>query len=119
MRSRRGNDGKTPDDWTHRRVSDRLPACIADHADGREPFHRHRAGWPLATTTGITYTATMVLLAVKGATFFPPRASRRAEPPALPWQSALAMIERHYGHLIMNAARERLELVNLLRRAFG
>jgi integrase len=28
--------------------------------------------------------------------------------------TSLAMIERHYGHLAMNAARERLELVNLL-----
>jgi integrase len=28
--------------------------------------------------------------------------------------TSLAMIERHYGHLVMNAARERLELVNLL-----
>ena len=30
----------------------------------------YRAGWPLATTTGITYTTTMVLLAVIGATCF-------------------------------------------------
>jgi drug/metabolite transporter (DMT)-like permease len=30
----------------------------------------YRAGWPLATTTGITYTSTMVFLAVIGATFF-------------------------------------------------
>ena len=30
----------------------------------------YRAGWPLATTTGVTYTSTMVLLAVIGATFF-------------------------------------------------
>jgi integrase len=28
--------------------------------------------------------------------------------------TSLAMIERHYGHLVMNAARERLERVNLL-----
>lgn len=28
--------------------------------------------------------------------------------------TSLAMIERYYGHLVMNAARERLELVNLL-----
>ncbi len=28
--------------------------------------------------------------------------------------TSLGMIERHYGHLVMNAARERLELVNLL-----
>jgi integrase len=28
--------------------------------------------------------------------------------------TSLAMIERHYGHLVMNTARERLELVNLL-----
>jgi integrase len=28
--------------------------------------------------------------------------------------TSLAMIERHYGHLVMNAARERLEHVNLL-----
>jgi len=28
--------------------------------------------------------------------------------------TSLAMIERHYGHLVMSAARERLELVNLL-----
>jgi len=30
----------------------------------------YRAGWPLATTTGIGYTATMVLVAVIGAVFF-------------------------------------------------
>jgi drug/metabolite transporter (DMT)-like permease len=30
----------------------------------------YRAGWPLATTTGVTYTSTMVLLAVIGANFF-------------------------------------------------
>lgn len=30
----------------------------------------YRAGWPLATSTGVTYTATMVLLALIGATFF-------------------------------------------------
>ena len=30
----------------------------------------YRAGWPLATTTGIGYTATMVLVAVIGAIFF-------------------------------------------------
>jgi len=30
----------------------------------------YRAGWPLATTTGVTYTSTMLLLAVIGATFF-------------------------------------------------
>jgi drug/metabolite transporter (DMT)-like permease len=30
----------------------------------------YRAGWPLATTTGVTYTSTMVLLALIGATFF-------------------------------------------------
>jgi drug/metabolite transporter (DMT)-like permease len=30
----------------------------------------YRAGWPLATTTGITYTATMVLLAIIGAAYF-------------------------------------------------
>jgi hypothetical protein len=28
--------------------------------------------------------------------------------------TSLAMIERHYGHLVMHAARERLERVNLL-----
>ena len=28
--------------------------------------------------------------------------------------TSLAMIERHYGHLVMSAARERLERVNLL-----
>jgi integrase len=28
--------------------------------------------------------------------------------------TSLAMIERHYGHLVMKAARDRLELVNLL-----
>jgi drug/metabolite transporter (DMT)-like permease len=30
----------------------------------------YRAGWPLGTTTGITYTASMVLLAVIGAACF-------------------------------------------------
>jgi drug/metabolite transporter (DMT)-like permease len=30
----------------------------------------YRAGWPLATATGVTYTSTMVLLAIIGATFF-------------------------------------------------
>jgi drug/metabolite transporter (DMT)-like permease len=30
----------------------------------------YRAGWSLATTTGITYTATMVLLAIIGAACF-------------------------------------------------
>ena len=30
----------------------------------------YRAGWPLATTTGITYTASMVLLAIIGAACF-------------------------------------------------
>lgn len=30
----------------------------------------YRAGWPLGTTTGITYTSTMVLLTVIGAAWF-------------------------------------------------
>jgi drug/metabolite transporter (DMT)-like permease len=30
----------------------------------------YRAGWPIATATGVTYTSTMVLLAILGATFF-------------------------------------------------
>lgn len=28
--------------------------------------------------------------------------------------TSLAMIEKHYGHIVMNAARERLNAVNLL-----
>jgi drug/metabolite transporter (DMT)-like permease len=38
----------------------------------------YRAGWQLAMTTGITYTSTMVLLGIVGATFFSESISLRS-----------------------------------------
>jgi len=38
----------------------------------------YRAGWPLTITTGVTYTSTMVLLGLIGATFFAESISLRS-----------------------------------------